>query len=67
MDYQVSGLFADDFRFNRFNVTSSKLTAGTTKAQSTNSQPKASRRRLQEGIIGIDSTWTSMGTVAGTH
>ena len=62
MDYQVSGLFADDFKFNRFNVTSSKLTAGTPKARRT-----ISRAMLGEGTLGIESTWTSMGTIAGTH
>ena len=51
-DYMVSGLFADDFKYNRFGAQSSKdLTAssGDSKLQ----LPTTARRSLREGAAKV--------------
>ena len=46
MQYEVSGLFADDFKYNRFNVTGAVSPASVRQAKAL--QVVASRRRLHE-------------------
>lgn len=56
-DYVVSDLFSGDFKFNRFNTTSSVLTAGTVTHGMPNPQLAASRRRLDERTLGDGPAW----------
>ena len=58
-DYMVSSLFADDFKFNRFNQSNPVLRSGTVTARLP--APKiAASRRLQQNRADPQQTWISL-------
>ena len=60
MDYVVSDLFADDFKFNRYQLSNHLTAAGT--GQSTIPAPKkaSTRRRLIERSVRNEPVWLSI-------